>query len=371
MRYKNNKEFIKRCIKIHDNKYDYSLTIYEKWNKKIKIICVDHGEFEKIPAKHINGEGCPQCSKIKGGKKRRLGLEKFIKESIKKHGNKYDYNLVKYTNNKTKVNIKCSDHGIFSQSPDNHLSGNGCPRCSNNYKKSKKELLNIFNKKHGNLYKYIFPKQFNIKEKITIICSEHGEFEQIIENHINGQKCPKCSLIKRSQSRSLNNEKFISKSNSVHHNKYDYSKSEYGENNLEKVTIICPEHGEFKQTPRGHMWGFGCPKCSSSKGESKIIKILEKNNIKYVHQHTFENCKYRSKLKFDFYLPELNTCIEYDGIQHFKPIDHFGGYQGFKETKKRDYIKNEYCETNDINLIRIPYFQNNIENFLLYIGINN
>ena len=114
-----------------------------------------------------------------------------------------------------------------------------------------------------------------------------------------------------------------------------------------------------------HLKGHGCPKCNRSKGELKISKLLDKLKINYIEQYSFNNCKNIYKLKFDFYLPNKNTCIEYDGIQHFKPIEIFGGEKKFCNTKKRDKIKTEYCKSNKIKLLRITVFNlNNIEAFL-------
>ena len=93
------------------------------------------------------------------------------------------------------------------------------------------------------------------------------------------------------------------------------------------VVIICKNHGEFKQTPTKHLQLRGCQKCSSSKGELLIENILIENNIIYNNQQEFEGCFYKGKLKFDFYLPEHNLCVEFDGVQHFKPVDFFGGYE--------------------------------------------
>ena len=110
----------------------------------------------------------------------------------------------------------------------------------------------------------------------------------------------------------LTQDEFISKCKEKHGNRYDYSKVEYI-NTRSKVAIFCKEHGDFKQLPKSH------------------------------------------RLSFDFYLPELKTCIEFDGIQHFKPINDFGGKNEFKNVQKRDNCKNKWCEDNNIKLIRIKY----------------
>ena len=93
------------------------------------------------------------------------------------------------------------------------------------------------------------------------------------------------------------------------------------------------------------------------KGEIKIINFLENNNIRYIIQHKFNDCiGLKRKLPFDFYLLEQNICIEYDGGQHFEPVERYGGEEGFKKRQKLDQIKTDYCKNNNIKLIRIPYW---------------
>ena len=117
----------------------------------------------------------------------------------------------------------------------------------------------------------------------------------------------------------------------------------------------------------GHTTSCGC---SNSKGELKISQFLQKLNIDFEYQKTFDQClnpKTNAKLKFDFYLPNYNCCIEYDGIQHFEYVQYFENKDSFKERSFRDSLKNEYCKNNNIKLIRIPYTDFNLidEEFLL------
>lgn len=95
--------------------------------------------------------------------------------------------------------------------------------------------------------------------------------------------------------------------------------------------------------------------CVKSKGEALIRNILDDLNINYYQQYIFQNCKDIRPLPFDFYLPSYNCCIEYDGIQHFKPCNNWD----FNLCQKHDNIKNKYCENNNIKLIRIPYYNYN------------
>lgn len=107
----------------------------------------------------------------------------------------------------------------------------------------------------------------------------------------------------------------------------------------------------------------GCPSCNFSKGELKMSKFFDLNKILYVSEYTFEDCRNKLKLPFDFYLPDFNLCVEYDGILHYK--DKFNNPKEFKNLKKNDKIKTKYCKDNNINLLRIPYWEfDNIEKIL-------
>ena len=353
------KEFILKSRDKHGDIYDYSLVNYLNSHNTVTIICVNHGEFNMKPNNHLNGQGCPAC----GRDKLKKNLGEFIYRSKIIHGDKYDYSKSIYTGSRKLIKIICPLHLEFQQTPNNHLSGKGCPSCSNNRKLSKKIFIEKSNKVHNNTYSYKLKEVPSSNDKIDIICHIHGEFKQRVSNHLNGQGCPKCKI-------GNNKKSFEIKANDIHNNKYSYD--DYIDSHT-KIDITCPIHGIFKQLPKNHLnLSHGCPRCSTSKGESEVRKVLEQNNIEYIDQYTFEDCINKSKLKFDFYLPEHNTCIEYDGIQHFKPINRFGGYEGFKETKKRDYIKNEYCEVNNINLIRISYTSfNDIENIVNGLIKNN
>lgn len=103
--------------------------------------------------------------------------------------------------------------------------------------------------------------------------------------------------------------------------------------------------------------GTRCPFCRESKGEKDILKYLDKHDIKYIRQYRYEDCKDTRTLPFDFYLPDYNTCIEYDGELHYKTIDFYGGDEELKKQQCRDNIKTHYCKNNNIKLIRIPYWE--------------
>jgi len=276
----------------------------------------------------------------------KLTTEEFITRVKKIHGDRYDYSKVNYISLDKKVLIIDENGFEHTIRPDNLISGNKL----NIRSVIKKEdyLTHKFNTIHQGKYSY-----YNLNYKngvVTITCNTHGNFTQTVDNHLKGKGCPKC------KGKNKTTSDIIIEFNKIHKNKYDYSLVKY--NGIKnKVTIICPKHGNFNQTPEEHINGCGCPICKTSKGEKYIAELLDSNNIKYIPQHRFQNCKNILPLPFDFYLPDFNTCIEYHGEQHYRPIQHFGGIKKFNLTKKRDAIKKEYCDNNWINLIIVPFNQ--------------
>ena len=274
--------------------------------------------------------------------------EDFIKKAKELHGDKYDYSKVNYLRSRDKVKIICPTHGEFEQKANNHLNGQGCPMC-------KISTTDSFIKKaktvHGNKYDYSKVDYKKIKDKITIICKKHGPFIQIAGNHLAGSGCPSCYGKFRS-----NTEEFIERSKSLHGDKFDYSKVDYISRS-KPVNIICKKHGIFSQLPLNHLVGAGCPYCRESRGELNIAKILSELNINFIRNKKFDDCfgNFKLKLPFDFYLPDYNICIEYDGEQHYRPVSIYGGEKKFKQQQINDNIKNEYCKKNGIELIRISY----------------
>ena len=229
---------------------------------------------------------------------RKILIEDFINRSNIIHNFAYDYSKVCYINNKTKVNIICKRHNIiFCQRPDSHLRGIGCSICG--------------------------------EEKFKITQSK--KIDKVIEDF-----------------------------NIIHSYDYNYTLMKY-KNAHTKILISCKKCGNiFRQTPNTHL-RCGCPVCKESKGEKNIEKYFIENNIIFERQRKFNNCINKSKLLFDFYLHEYNICVEYDGLQHFKPIKLFGGDAGLKLRKINDEIKNKFCAENNIYLLRIKYDENVLE----------
>ena len=171
--------------------------------------------------------------------------------------------------------------------------------------------------------------------------------------HLLGAGCPVCS------GKKFNTSDFIKKSKLVHNNRYDYSLVEYTRG-YEKIKIICSIHGVFEQTPNIHLCGCGCPKCKESKGEQKIREFLIQNNVLFDSQKKFKECKNKICLRFDFYLPDYNLCVEYNGEQHYMD-GCFSKKKSLIYTQENDKIKRLFCEKNNINLLIIKYNEDIIE----------
>jgi len=187
-------QFIQKAIAVHGNKYDYKVVDYKHSQSKVKISCPEHGEFEQRPNDHLKGWGCPKCRVYAVSAALTKSTEDFIEDAKKIHGNKYGYSRVDYKHSKSKVKIVCSLHGEFEQAPNHHLGGRGCPKCGVAEKtKSTENFIEEAKKIHGNKYDYKHVDYKHSKSKVKISCSAHGEFEQAPNDHLKGQGCPKCA----------------------------------------------------------------------------------------------------------------------------------------------------------------------------------
>lgn len=194
-----------------------------------------------------------------------------------------------------------------------------------------------------------------------IICGH--EWTARPDNLIQNWGCPKCRLKKIGDKNRKSQEQVVKDFIKVHGNKYDYSKVNYVKSD-KKITIICPIHGEFEQIPDNHLQGHGCPKCNRSKGELLIESFLKNNNIQYICQYPIDvdiEINASGKAKIDFYLPKLNVFIEYSGMQHYVPIEYFGGKLKFEQQQRRDQCIREYSKYNNIQLIEFKFDQSDNE----------
>lgn len=361
--------FIEKAKTIHGDKYDYSKVEYVNIDTKIRIICPEHGEFWQTPYKHLKSQGCPKCIG------RRLTVDEFIQQANKIHGDKYDYSKVDFQKKTDTIIIICPEHGEFYQQVSVHLKGCGCSKCarkasgkviSQHHKMKIDEFITRAREIHGDKYNYSKVEYNTTNDKVCIICPIHGEFWQRATNHINkGNKCPKCH-----PNYNKTTEDFIEMARRIHGNKYDYSKVEY-KNNITKVCIICPEHGEFWQRPNSHLSRkHGCPHCANSKLETEYENILKINKTNYEKQKKIKGIKDKISLRFDFYDIDNNTLIECQGIQHIRDCSDVFGEKYFLSLLKRDRIK--YDKTNELNINLIYIVEKQYyKEFIKFGGIYN
>jgi hypothetical protein len=208
----------------------------------------------------------------------KLTKELFIQKAMHKHGDAYNYNNIIYKNSRTKICIICKKHGEFFQKPNNHLNGQGCPKCGTERSIQKQSyslenFIKLAKTCHGNKYDYSLTKYINSKSKVKIICRKHGEFFQKPSEHLSKKGCEKCGREKLSNVFKDTLEVFITKSNEMHNFKYDYTFVDYV-NSKTKVKIICPIHGAFQQIPSSHTSGAGCKQCSNKKrGSTQCLNV--------------------------------------------------------------------------------------------------
>ena len=276
----------------------------------------------------------------------------------------------KYVDSNTKIMHYCSVHNIYwDTTPSRVLHGVGCEMCR------KEKFRKAMCKTHQQYVEEVHLINPNISvvenyidatTPIKHYCNKHDVYWYALpDNILSGHGCMECGKEKISDKNRKTHEQYVKElevanSNIVVVDVYI--------NALTPILHKCLIDGhEWYASPANILYGTGCPKCNESKGEKNIGKWLNDNNIRYVSQKIFNDCKYIRPLPFDFYLPDYNICIEYNGMQHYKPINYFGGEINFEIQQKRDNIKRNYCKNNNIKLLEISYdkdIENELNNFL-------
>lgn len=248
-------EFIHCARAVHGEKYGYAFSVYVSSQIKITIYCKDHGLFQQTPNNHIKGRGCPDCSNTK-----KHTNDSFIKKAKIIHGrDTYDYSLVEYINNLSKVKIICKEHGLFEQTPNSHLNIKaGCPNCSHTKKHTRETFIEKSKKVHGDKYEYSFSVYKSTRDKLSICCSDHGVFEQTPADHIKGQGCPGCA--KTGFDRTRSGFLYV-------------LRSECGR--YMKIGITNKPDQRHIQLARATPFEFSC--IEIKEGEGECVAVLEKN----------------------------------------------------------------------------------------------
>ncbi len=198
------KDFVTRACKVHGKRYDYSKAEYVTSQSKLAILCSEHGEFMQSPTKHLSGRGCPKCAVASRRGGALVPFDEFKRRAISVHGARFMYSRKSYVDTRTKMRIKCRVHGVFKQTPHDHIYGPGCPGCKSEllreYRTQKfTDFLRLAIEIHKNKYAYSEKSFTGATGKIEITCPTHGVFHQIAKNHLSGQGCPRCSTGKFSK----------------------------------------------------------------------------------------------------------------------------------------------------------------------------
>lgn len=271
-------ELINKAKELHDNFYSYEKTILVNTKTNIIVTCPNHGDFVVNPLVHLRGTTkCPSCKAIKLTEPKENKTLSFIERSKKIHGNEFDYSLVQYVSNHNKVKIICKKHGEFETTPAVHKQGFKCPKCKYGGIDVSEKTETFVNKaKQIHLarnYDYSLVEYKYNTDKIKIICPEHGEFIQIAQNHLNGQKCPKCALSEGSLKQQKPFKEFEKEHQKI--NGFDYKLDESSYNgSIDKITLNCNIHGLVEQRPNTILRGKPCPICNVENQKSTLEEIL-------------------------------------------------------------------------------------------------
>lgn len=325
--------FLEKARKVHGYRYQYPTLLDNVMQMDLIDVSFEGRIYQQRVIKHFKGSR-PENKTVN------KTTEEFLISARKIWNDKYDYSLTEYKNARTKVKI-IYEGIVYEQWPNGHLQGFPVEGFLD-----KKIFIEKSIRKWGKKYDYSLVDFKNAKSKVKIIFN--GKiYEQTPNNHLNYSP---------EKANKKTTEEFILDGNLIHNSKFNYDKTIYMKTNI-KLIITCPIHGDFEQTPNSHLNGKGCPSCKESSGEREVVKCLNKMDINFIRQKKFDDCKNIFPLPFDFYIASARTLIEFDGQQHFEPVEIFGGIEAYNKLKINDKIKNDYCEENYINLIRIRYDQ--------------
>ena len=351
------------------DKYGYELisdeTEFRNALSKIKYRCNIHRDVVQTTtiAHLVEGKKCRFCGIERTANKKRMSLDKYV-ERDKARCSELNFEYVntirdKSKNGENKIYIEfiCNRHrkvGIQRMSRYNmYRDIKGCEYCAHK-KFLDGELEQLCNQGSPHI-KIITEPIFQINQRVDCICEKHGLITNVrVGDIIGGKSCAKCGLDKLSEQNLLSDEKVELIISEYHPNAT--ITSEYRGSST-PVTLRCNKCGyEYSAYIRLRKQ---CPNCERYYyGEKLVQDYLDNNKISYTPQYKFDDCRNIYALPFDFYLSDLNICIEYQGKQHYKPVDLFGGEEGFEYRKKNDNIKKEYCRLNNIKLIEVPYTYN-------------
>lgn len=342
-------------------------------NYKIKYKCLKHPDYiQSISWSNFKlGKGCRFCGNEKISEKLSTSIQEMIKRFKEKDFQVVNYpSIITYT---TKIQVKCNKHPEIIQNLSlRNLNEGGCSFCSGRRIYAPDLRTEIDNKG----YEWLdYTENIKSNSKVKIKCKIHNTINEVTVSQIKrNQKsnlCPKC----QKEQNSMGNGKYTLTEVTKLFEEAGYTLlSNQYVNIKEKLEYLCPKHGLQKISLLKFLEGQRCPQCKISHGEQKIQNFLKEKNILFEPQKTFNDCKDKDLLPFDFYLPQYNTCIEYQGIQHYEAVpfrqkrtkeNYIKAKEKLKDQQKRDQIKRFFCQGNKIYLLEIKYTEfENIENIL-------
>lgn len=365
---KTNKQFRDEVANVTNGEYVF---LEEYINSQTKILCKHNipqcgYEWKVYPNSILKGHGCPFCANEEKSKNKTLSHSSFLNRvSIPE---KFTF-LTKYKGMDKKIKVKCNICGhIWKPYAGNLTKGHGCPQCHHNKigdikRLTNKEFIQRVKKQVGDEYTFLESYQTS-KIKLKVKHNKCGHIYKVTPNDFlnNGTRCPECYGNKRKTT-----DRFKEEVYNLVGNEYVVL-GEY-KNCKTKIKIKHNKCGNVWEITPSHFLGRRrCPECSSSRMENRVFEILNKKNINYTYQAKLKGCNSNqgNALLFDFKIETPETImIECDGRQHYEPNDYFGGEKGYKKRKCHDLIKDNYCQQNNISLLRIPYWEkNNIKEIL-------
>lgn len=320
--------------------------------------------WDALPSSVLSGGGCKQCCSEKIGNALRKSRQKYVDElAIKNPMLKL---VGEYINAKTATEHYCEIHQTISLiEPSNALNSVGCRRCgiearSNQRRKTQNEYINELAIKNPTVK--LTGEYINSTTPTQHYCEVHQNFWDISPNAaLQGQGCQQCKNERIGNALRKSEVQYTNELATIHPNIVLCGK--YQNATLPTLHKCLIHNYEWSPAPTSLLSGHGCPKCNESKGEAQIELWLQRNKMISISQKRFFNCCDIKPLPFDFYVPDLNVCIEYQGEQHYRPVN-FGGISdeeacnNFLTTQRHDEIKRNYCTNNNIKLICIPYWEN-------------
>lgn len=303
-------EYIKRAKEKHGDKYDYSKCNYINSLTKVAIICKEHGLFWQAPHAHTRGSGCPKCSSTSSIHKNVTNNEEFNKVAKEINGGKYSY-IDDFEGLSELVSVICPVHGPFKIKAYKHLKGHGCMKCNYDNNRTRVKNPSIFREKAEKHYKDLdFSSTDFTKRTIIVHCTKHGKLIKNRDSFLaGGDGCKECAYEQMASQNRRPPEAFVELAKKLHNGFYNYDLKDY-KNQNSSITIICPKHGEFSQTPKHHLRGQGCPNCKTSAGQLEILNFLEEH---YKGEILLNDRSCISPYEIDLYIKDIKVGIEFHG----------------------------------------------------------